>query len=143
MKQRTVRDVMTREPVTITADLPMDVALVTMRSNNVRRLPVVSDTGRVIGIITLYDALIATHKDENDWMSELVTPMPTVEDAMTANVITVGPDEDLAHVARMMIGHRVGGLPVVEEHKLVGIITESDLFGVLAEMLDAETAPDA
>lgn len=137
MNQLFVRDVMHKDPVTITAELPLDVALETMRSNNVRRLPVVSDTRRVVGILTLYDALIATRK-EADWMGELVTPMPTVKDAMTANVITIEPGVDVAHAARMMNSHRVGGLPVVEDHKLVGILTESDLFRILADMLDPE-----
>jgi acetoin utilization protein AcuB len=130
-----VRDVMTKDPVTITSGLPVDVAIETMRSNRVRRLPVVSETNRVVGILTLYDAMIATRKS-GDWMSELVEPMPVVGDAMTANVITIGPDESVAQAARLMNGHRVGALPVVENMRLIGIVTESDLFRVLADMLE-------
>ena len=137
MKPTLVRDVMTREPLTIAPDLPMSVAIETMRSKGVRRLPVVSTTNRVIGILTLYDALLATRKD-NDWMSELVTPMPSVEDGMTANVITIGSQDTLAHAARLMNTHRVGGLPVMDDMRIVGIITESDLFKVLADMLDPD-----
>lgn len=139
MKPLLVRDVMTKTLLTIAPDLPMDVAIETMRSNRVRRLPVVSTTNRVIGIITLYDALLATRKDEN-WLSEIVTPMPTVEEGMTASVITIGPEDTLAHAARIMNTHHIGGLPVVDEMRLVGILTESDLFKLLADLLDPEHA---
>lgn len=138
MKGQSVRDVMTKDPVSIAPHLPLDVALETMRSNNVRRLPVVAETGRVIGIITLYDALLATRKGDDPWLGEIVSEMPTVKEAMTANVHTIGPDETLGRAASLMNVHRVGALPVVEDMKLIGIITESDLFRVLAEMQPAE-----
>lgn len=135
-----VRDVMTTDPFTIESHLDLDVALEAMRSHNVRRLPVVSETGRVVGIITLYDALLATRKGD-DWMSDLVSTMPTVKDAMTANVYTIEPGATVAHAARLMISHKVGALPVVEDRRLVGIVTESDLFRVLADVLEGQEAP--
>jgi CBS domain-containing protein len=137
MKSQIVRDVMTKDPVSIAPHLPLDVALETMRANNVRRLPVVSDTGRVVGIITLYDALLATRQGD-PWLGEIVAQMPKVKDAMAANVHTIGPDETLGRAASLMNAHRVGALPVVDQLRLVGIITESDLFRVLAEMQPEE-----
>jgi CBS domain-containing protein len=124
---------MTKDPVTIAPHLPLDVALETMRANSIRRLPVVADTGRVIGIITLYDALLATRTGES-WLGEVVSEMPLVKDAMTANVHTIGPDETVGRAASQMNTFRVGALPVVENMRLIGIITESDLFRILAEM---------
>jgi len=137
-----VREVMTEDLVTIESDLPVDVALETMRSNNVRRLPVVSETGRVVGILTLYDALLATRQESDDFMSAVVARMPTVKDAMTANVTTIGPDDSVARAARLMTRHKIGGLPVVEDHKVVGIVTESDLFRYLANILEPEEGED-
>jgi CBS domain-containing protein len=64
--------------------------------------------------------------------------MPMVQDGMTANVMTIGSDDTLAHAARLMNTHRIGALPVVDDMRLVGIITESDLFKVLADLLDSE-----
>lgn len=128
MELPAVQDLMTQDPVVITADVGIDVALETMNASSVRRLPVVSETGRVVGIITREDVRaalprgalhMATHPDE---------PMPIVKDVMTTDVITVRPDDLLDRAAKLMLHRKVGGLPVVENIRLVGILTESDVF---------------
>ena len=57
-----------------------------------------------------------------------------VGDVMTRNVVSVGPDTDLNEVARTMLERKIGGLPVVEDGRLVGIITESDIFKRFVEL---------
>jgi CBS domain-containing protein len=135
-----VREIMSQNPITCAPDLPVDVALETMTSNNVRRLPVVTRTAHVAGIITRYDAMLAM-KRERDVFGQLVDEMPIVRDVMTANVITIKANESIARAARLMLNHKVGGLPVLnDENKLVGIVTESDLFRYIAEQLEPEEA---
>jgi acetoin utilization protein AcuB len=121
----TVKDVMTRAPVTIQPEAPLAVALATMRTHEIRHLPVVDADGRFIGIVTDRDlrqasfarfrALTQAHRDL------------TVRDAMTCAVVTTPPATTIARAAAMMLERRVGSLPVVVDGQLVGILTERDL----------------
>lgn len=125
--QTTVGEYMTRDVTTIMSDLKVDVAIETMRTANVRRLPVVSKVGeRVIGIITLADAEGAMPRGAS-YMGADET-IPEIRDVMSADPITIGPDETLGHAAKLMVNHKIGALPVVADGKIAGIITESDLF---------------
>jgi CBS domain-containing protein len=135
---RPVRNIMTTDPVSVSVDLPVDAAIELMQSNRIRRLPVVSRTGSVAGIITLFDAMLALKQVADPFGAE--ADIPAVREAMTANVITVGPDDSIADAARLMLTHKIGGLPVVENHQLVGMCTESDLFRFLVEQYDKEQA---
>ena len=92
-----------------------------MRRHGIRRLPVLSH-GSLAGIVTLSDL-------------DSGRPGPTVSEIMTPDPATVGPDETLERAALMMLNRRISGLPVVEENKLVGMITETDIFRALVEIL--------
>lgn len=137
MQTVSVENLMTRDPITTSPDVPITVALEAMRANAVRRLPVVSKTGSVAGILTMYDAMLALRKGQ-DWFSAGLEEVPNVKEIMTANVITVAPDESVARAARLMLSHKIGALPVVENLKLVGIITESDLFRYMVDLLEGD-----
>jgi len=60
-----------------------------------------------------------------------------VEQVMTRDVVTVNYDDPIEEAARLMVDHRIGGLPVMREGELVGIITETDIFKAFMEMLGA------
>jgi len=136
MPQSPVREIMTQEVLSIAPDLKVDVAIETMRANSIRRLPILSSTGRVIGIITLEDARVAMPKHGN--FMESADEVPLARDVMTDYVYTIGPDAKVGRAAQMMVNHKVGALPVVEDHKLLGIVTESDLFRYLAAQYEEE-----
>lgn len=128
MELPTIRDLMTTDPVTITSDVGIDVALETMNAKSVRRLPVVSDTGRVIGIITREDVRAVIPRGALYMAANEGEPIQTVRQVMASDLITVRPDELLDRAASLMLHRKVGGLPVVENIHLVGILTESDIF---------------
>jgi len=99
----------------------------------------VSDGERLVGIITDRDLrVLATASSvalaETDYHQFLMDTM-SVEQAMTPEPRTVTPETDLKDAASIILEMRVGGLPVVEDEKLVGIITETDLLKVLEERL--------
>ena len=94
-----------------------------MQKRGVRRLPVVED-GSLIGIVTLSD-LASLKKGDARMVSEM----------MTANPLTVDRDDTLETAAQKMIVDKVSGLPVLDGGRVVGIITESDLFRALCAML--------
>jgi len=135
MKDQLVRDWMTRDPITITSDTALPHAHRLMQDHSIRRLPVV-DEGVLVGIITLGDVREAEPSDATSLsifeLNYLLAKLP-VSDIMTSNPITVTPITTIARAAQLMLEHKVGGLPVVDRGKLVGIITESDIFRMLVK----------
>lgn len=133
-----VRECMTPNPVTTTPDTPVTEALRTMRERKIRRLPVLDGRGRLVGIVSDKDLLHASPSPVTSlsvWeITELLAKL-TVKKVMTREVITVAEETPLEEVALIMADRRIGGLPVMRNQTLVGIITESDLFKVLLEML--------
>jgi acetoin utilization protein AcuB len=135
-----VRERMSTKPVTITADTPITEALRVMRLSQVRRLPVLDSDGKLVGIVSEKDLLYASPSPATSLsiyeMHYLLSRL-LVSELMVKDVITVTPDVPVEEAARIMADHKIGGLPVIENGKLVGIITETDVFTVLLEMLGA------
>jgi acetoin utilization protein AcuB len=135
-----VRERMSRRPVTIPADATIAEALRMMRQSQVRRLPVLDENGGMIGIVSEKDLLYASPSPATSLsiyeMHDMLTRLKVTE-LMTADVITVSPDAPLEEAACIMADNKIGGLPVVKNGKLVGIITETDIFKVFLEMLGA------
>lgn len=135
-----VKDRMSRHPITIRPDLSLHDALRVMHDEKVRRLPVVDKEGRLVGIVLEKDLLYASPSPATSLsvyeLNYLVSRI-TVESLMTREVITVTEDCSLEEAARTMADNNVGGLPVMRDGTLVGMITESDLFKVFLELLGA------
>jgi len=135
-----VRERMSTNPITITAETTMTDALRTMREHQVRRLPVLDEQGRMVGIVSEKDLLYASPSSATSLsiyeMHYMLTRLKATE-LMTSDVITVAPDVPLEEAARIMTDNKIGGLPVLENGKLVGIITETDIFKVFLELLGA------
>lgn len=138
MKDTLVQDIMNREVIAIAPDLGVDAAAELMRSNGIRRLPVVNATNRVIGIITIADALEVLPANLRDDEGFNRTEPPEVREVMADYVYTASPEEPVGVAARKMVNHKIGALPVIEDHKLVGIVTESDIFRFVAEQYERD-----
>lgn len=133
-----VRELMTPNPVTIQPDTSVPDALRLMRERKVRRLPVVDSHGRLVGIVSDKDLLWASPSPATTlavWEIPDILGKLKVEKVMTTNVVTVAEKTPLEEAARIMADKKIGGLPVMEGHELVGIITETDLFKTLLELL--------
>jgi acetoin utilization protein AcuB len=135
-----VRERMSTQPVTIPADTPITEALRAMRQGGVRRMPVLDEEGKLVGIVSEKDLLYASPSPATSLtvseMHYLLSHL-LVSALMTTEVITVVPDTPVEEAARIMADHKIGGLPVMEGDRLVGIITETDVFTVLLEMFGA------
>jgi acetoin utilization protein AcuB len=135
-----VRERMTRHPVTVSPDTPINQALDLMRREKVRRLPVLDRRGQLVGIVLEKDLLYASPSPATSLsiyeMHYLLSQL-TVDEVMTREVITVDELTPLEEAARIMADNRVSGLPVMRGEQLVGIVTETDLFKVFLEMLGA------
>ncbi|MCW5878729.1 MAG: CBS domain-containing protein [Anaerolineales bacterium] len=125
-----VMDWMSRTVLTINADQTLPEAHALMKEYNVRRLPVL-EQGRLVGIVTLGDLREASPSDATSLsifeLNYLLARL-TMQDIMTRDPLTVAPNTRLAEAAKLMLHHKVGGLPVMEDGSLVGIITETDIF---------------
>lgn len=137
-----VRYFMRVPPVTINLASSLSDALTLMHEHDIRRLPVVLDTGELRGIITDGDIRGADIMRSAGFMPvDIAETLRQVQvyQVMTENPIAVSDSTSLREVATLMIENHIGGIPVVDDHRMVvGIITESDLFEVLVQRLDAE-----
>lgn len=135
-----VRDYMTLNPTTVEPDTTLDEALGLMRRQRIRRLPVLQE-GRLVGIVTWTDLMRASPSSATSlavWEIPPVLEKARVLEVMTENPIVVEPGMPVEEAARILRERKIGGLPVVEEGNLVGIVTESDLFDALIYLLGGD-----
>ena len=133
-----IRDVMTKNPLTVEPETLVLEAQKIMKENHVRRLPVV-EKGKVVGIVTKHDLLEASPSPATSLsvyeLNYLLARMK-VKDIMKKNPVTVGPDTPFEEALRIGQEKKVGSFPVVDEKgKLVGITTESDIVRVMTRVL--------
>lgn len=129
------RDLMTPEPDTIAPTATLREALALMNVADDRQLPVI-ENGRLVGIITNRDLRLALDSpllDKDSYMRMQVLHEHTVTECMTPDPITVTPDTPIREVAEILMINKFGGLPVLEQGSLVGIITITDLLRHMAE----------
>jgi acetoin utilization protein AcuB len=111
-----------------------------MLEERIRRLPVINRWNRLIGIVSEKDLLHAKPSDATSldvWEVHYLLSKITVTEVMTRDVITITEDTPIEEAARIMADNKIGGLPVLRDGNLVGIITETDLFLVFLELLGA------
>ena len=131
---------MTPNPITVTPDIPIAEAMDWMRREKIRRFPVLDKAGKLVGIVTYTDLLHAAPSSAtslNVWELTYLLSQVKVEEVMTKEVITICEDCPIEEAARIMADNKVGGLPVMRDGMVVGIITESDLFKVFLELFGA------
>ena len=133
-----VLDRMTTNPTTILPTTSFSDAFALMKRNGFRRLPVVDRSDNLVGIVVEKDLLRASPSSATSLSVYEITYLLsqlTVEQVMSTPVITAPPDLPLEEAARVMVNHKIGCLPVVRGRELIGIITETDIFKALAEVL--------
>jgi acetoin utilization protein AcuB len=137
-----VREHMSAPAIVVSPETPVARAMEILRSRRIGRLPVVAD-GKLVGIVSEPDLLRAMPSPATSltvWeMPELLERLP-VREVMTPDVVVVEPVTRVQDAAQLMVDRRIGGLPVVEDGRVVGIITETDVFRVLVAILNGATA---
>jgi len=135
-----VKNRMSTPVITIEPDIPIMEALNLMKTKQIRRMPVVDSKGKLIGIVSDKDLLNAGPSDATSlsvWEINYLVGKITVKKVMTKNVLAINENTPIEEAARIMVDNKVGGLPVMSGNMIVGIITESDLFKVLLELMGA------
>jgi acetoin utilization protein AcuB len=118
---------MVPNPITITENASISEAIDLMKVNSIRHLPVVSAEKKLMGFVTLADL-------KQGLIPSMVSDL-SIHDLMIRNPITVDPDDDIEIAAQLIYKHKVGGMPVVKNNKVVGIITESDILRAFIDMM--------
>jgi acetoin utilization protein AcuB len=125
--------------ITISPGLPITEALNLMDQENIRRIPVVQGA-ELVGIISDRDLLNASPTPTESLSIEEVNYLIsniTVEEVMTTEVLTIETTTPIEEAARIMSDNNIGSLPVMENGRVVGIITETDLFKIFLDLMGA------
>ncbi len=122
-------EIMSREPVTVAPDLTVDKAAAIMRDRGVGSLIVIDGT-MAVGILTERD-IVTKIAAANRSPASL-----RVRDVMTSPVISIPPHEDVEEAARKMSARRIRRLPVLEDGRLVGVVTENDILRLLPNLVE-------
>lgn len=141
MRHLLVRDIMSHPAHVIEWRASVMDAAGLLESLNVRRLPVVDDDGVIMGVISLGDVREATsiHSTVSPYAPEQDEILLAVDEVMTSPPITLNPDATLKSAVELMLAHKIGGVPIVDEAgRPLGIITESDVFRLLVEQWDED-----
>lgn len=134
---------MTRNPVTCAPDMSIQDAGNLMKKEHVHRLPVLDKNGKLIGVISEKDILKAAPSPASTlsaFESNYLLSKLTVKKIMSRNPVTISKDTPVEDAAMLMIDQDLSCLPVLEEGKLVGIVSKSDLFKMLVESFGARVA---
>jgi CBS domain-containing protein len=152
-----VRDVMTREVVVAHPETSVNLVARLMAGRDISGVPV-AEGDHLVGIVTELDLIVRNTRLEPPAFFALLDahiPLETpghyrermqhmlgteVRDVMTEKVVTVGPDEELEDLAEVMVKKRVNPVPVVEDDRLVGIVSRSDIIRMMARDLDEESS---
>ncbi len=127
-----IKSLMIPDPITITEKASVQDAIEVMKVNSIRHLPVVSEDKTLKGFVTLADLKIGL-------IPSMVADV-SLSDLMIKDPITIESDNDIEEAALLIYRHKIGGMPVVEKGKLVGIITESDILRAFIDMMGILTA---
>lgn len=133
-----IREWMSSPVLTIRPESPISTAHSVMKENKVRRLAVVDEQEKLVGIITIGDVREASPSDATTlsiWELNYLWAQLTVGKVMSHDVITIAPDDTMFAAAKLMLDHKVSGIPVVDKDaKILGMITESDIFRMVVRM---------
>ena len=125
--------------ISIAPDMPVHDALDMFKRERIRRAPVVKE-GKLVGIVSDKDLLNASPSPASSlsvWEMNYLLSKITVSEVMTKKVLTVSEDTPIEEAARIMADNKIGGLPVMRDGHVVGIITETDLFKIFLEFMGA------
>jgi acetoin utilization protein AcuB len=133
-----VKDRMTPNPEAVTTDTSLKEALDLVRSKPFRHLPVMDENAKLVGVVTEKSLVYASPTPTTTlsvFEVDYILSRTKIGQVIQGPVVTVGPDLPIEEAARVMVDHRIGCLPVVEDDELLGIISDTDIFRVFVEGL--------
>ncbi|MCA9978689.1 MAG: CBS domain-containing protein [Anaerolineales bacterium] len=135
-----VKERMSSPVISVGPDMPIMECLKLMQDKSIRRTPVLDKQGKLVGIVSDKDLLNAAPSDATTlsvWEMNYLIGQVKVKDVMTFKVLTVTEDTPIEEAAYAMVQNKIGGMPVMRDSKVVGLITETDLFKIFLELMGA------
>jgi len=130
---------MSRPVISVSPDTPINDVLAMFKKEHIRRAPVLKD-GKLVGIVSQGNLLNASPSSVTTlsvWEMNYLLSKVTVKQVMSKKVSTVDIDTPIEEAARIMADNKIGGMPVMNNGRVVGMITETDLFKVFLELMGA------
>jgi acetoin utilization protein AcuB len=127
-----INALMVSDPITISAHASISEAIELMKINSIRHLPVVSEDNLLVGFLTLADL-------KQGLIPSMLGDL-NLQDLMIKEPIMVRPEDDVEIAAQLIYKHKIGGMPVVDNRKLVGIITATDILRTFIDMMGILTS---
>ena len=130
---------MSRPVISVLPDTSINDVLAMFKKEHIRRAPVIKD-GKLVGIVSERDLLNAAPSSATTlsiWEMNYLVSKVKIKQVMSKKVITVSRDTPIEEAARIMADKKIGGLPVIDSDRVVGMITETDLFKVFLELMGA------
>ncbi|WP_353854919.1 CBS and ACT domain-containing protein [Bacillus sp. Bos-x628] len=132
-----IEQIMQRNVITLRKTDTIEEAIQKMRAHHVRHIPIVSDQGSVIGMVTDRDIKNASPSIFETEKRQLFIQQP-VEEIMVLETVTAHPLDFVEEISNVFLEHGIGCLPVVRRGKLVGIITKTDLLRTFVRLTGAD-----
>jgi acetoin utilization protein AcuB len=145
VKDLKVADLMAPDPETVTPETLLRDVIQLMKVEGCRQLPVLDRHERLVGIISDRDVRLAMNSPivlHERWQDELLVETVTAESCMTPDPMTVSPDMPATRAAVILSTFKFGALPVIEQNRLVGIISVTDFLNWFADQQPEEVAPE-
>jgi len=128
--------IMSTDLITVELSASLADARELMHSNRIHHLPVVTDDGSLVGLVTLTNVLAATDSFLRDDDSRIHASEIHIKDVMVTDLATVDENVSLRQAALFIEKHKIGCLPVMSDNKLKGIITDSDFVAIAINLLE-------
>ena len=139
----TVAEVMTADLYTLEPHDTLEDAKQLMIEQRIRHLPIVNDSGDLVGLVTMSDVLAASDSTLREPMDRADPACITLADVMITDIVSVDEHASLRQCARFLEEHKIGCLPVVNNGKLQGIITDTDFVSVAINLIEQMEQLDA
>ncbi|MGM0874932.1 MAG: acetoin utilization AcuB family protein [Bacillota bacterium] len=132
-----VKQIMKKNVITLVPEDTIRLALETMKQNRIRHIPIVKNDNHLVGIITERDVKDASPSIFQLELKEDFLKMP-IKSIMSTNLITGHPLDFVEELAADLIEHKIGCLPILQDGKLVGLLTETDLLHTFVKLTGAD-----
>ena len=132
-----VKKIMNKDIITLRPEDTISLALKTMKKNKIRHIPIVNDDSYPVGLITERDVKDASPSIFQLELKENFLNKP-IKDVMSTNLITGHPLDFVEEIAAILIDNQIGCLPILQDQKLVGLITKSDLLHTFVKLTGAD-----
>jgi len=156
-----VRDIMTTDVVSAKRGTPVNELAKLMGARDISGVPVLDDAGAVVGVVTELDMIVRNTRLDMPRFIQILDlgriPLERrsdyehrmrhmlgarAEDLMSEDVVTIGPDDSVEDLAELMVKRRVNPVPVVENGKLIGIVSRADIIDMMAAEMEEPTSTD-